>query len=120
MPGYVSRDSWFHLPPGGSRTVRLVPEPGSGAPIAEGPGAGAQLRNAGVRHLLTAAHGPCGTPELPVVQGVVRHSSIGGSGAGRRTGDPMRGDAPRPGRERDPAPGQERAGRLAWRFVRTR
>jgi beta-mannosidase len=31
VPGYMSQDSWFHLPPDGSRTVRLVPEPGYGA-----------------------------------------------------------------------------------------
>jgi len=30
VPGYVADDSWFHLPPDGSRTVRLAPEPGAG------------------------------------------------------------------------------------------
>jgi len=29
VPGYAPDDSWFHLPPGGSRTVRLRPEPGT-------------------------------------------------------------------------------------------
>jgi beta-mannosidase len=30
VPGFVPDDSWFHLPPGGSRDVRLRPEHGSG------------------------------------------------------------------------------------------
>ena len=34
VPGFAPDDSWFHLPPGGSRTVRLRPEPGSG-PVGE-------------------------------------------------------------------------------------
>ncbi len=30
VPGFVADDSWFHLPPGGSHTVRLRPESGPG------------------------------------------------------------------------------------------
>jgi beta-mannosidase len=30
VPGFLPSDSWFHLPPGGTRAVRLVPEPGPG------------------------------------------------------------------------------------------
>ena len=30
VPGYVADDSWFHLPPGGERTVLLRPEAGPG------------------------------------------------------------------------------------------
>ena len=29
VPGFVAGDSWFHLPPGGSRSVELRPEAGS-------------------------------------------------------------------------------------------
>jgi len=32
VPGYVPDDSWFHLAPGTSRTVRLVPESGTTSP----------------------------------------------------------------------------------------
>ena len=28
VPGFVAADSWFHLPPGGSRTTVIRPEPG--------------------------------------------------------------------------------------------
>lgn len=31
VPGFAASDSWFHLPPGGARTVRLVPGPGAAA-----------------------------------------------------------------------------------------
>ena len=32
VPGFVADDSWFHLPPGGSRETVLRPWPGSEAP----------------------------------------------------------------------------------------
>ena len=32
VPGYVPDDSWFHLAPGASRPVRLVPEAGTTSP----------------------------------------------------------------------------------------
>jgi beta-mannosidase len=32
VPGFLAADSWFHLPPGGSRTTVLRPEPGPSRP----------------------------------------------------------------------------------------
>ena len=47
VPGYLPDDSWFHLPPGGSRTVLLRPEPGT-----------SQVPHGRVRALNSALPGP--------------------------------------------------------------